>query len=99
MTSLDQRFEAKVDRTGHHHLWTGAKRQNGAGHLKVDGRPVLARRVAWELAKGVLPAGAQVKSCPDDKACVRVDNLSVDGFEAAVPAAPAARRPSGSGHK
>lgn len=79
MTSLGDRFEAKVDRSGDHHLWTGAKRQDGAGHLKVDGRPVPARRVAWELAHGEPPPGAQVASCPDERACVRVEHLTLVG--------------------
>ena len=36
MTSLADRFEAKVDRTNEHHLWTGSKRKDGAGQLKPD---------------------------------------------------------------
>lgn len=64
MTSLRDRFEAKVDRSGDHHLWTGSKRADGTGHLKVDGRPVTARRIAWELAHGTLPTGVVGVSLP-----------------------------------
>ena len=85
MTTLQDRFEAKVDRTGEHHLWTGSKRPDGAGQLKVDGRTVTAHRIAWELAHGDLPPGAHVGSCPDDKACVRVDHLSLLGSPALEP--------------
>jgi integrase len=92
---LEDRFEAKVDRSGEHHLWTGAKRADGAGHLKVDGRVVTAHRVAWELAHGPVPTGAQVLACPEERCCVRVDHLSVRQAEQAAPER--GRRESGSG--
>jgi hypothetical protein len=77
--SLAERFEAKVDRSGAHHIWTGSKVADGSGKLKVHGRSVSARRVAWELAHGPLPSGVVVISCPDEIACVRVDHLSIRG--------------------
>jgi hypothetical protein len=46
MPALRDRFEAKVDRSGEHHLWTGFKKAEGAGKLKVDGKAVTAQRVA-----------------------------------------------------
>ena len=79
MTTLEARFEAKVDRTGDHHLWTGSKRPDGAGQLKVDGRIVTAHRVAWELVNGPVPDGARVGYCPDEKACVQVEHLALLG--------------------
>ena len=77
MASLVDRFEAKVDRSGEHHLWTGSKKVDGTGKLKVDGKAVTAQRVAWELANGVLPSGAQVAPCPAAKSCVRIEHLSL----------------------
>lgn len=59
-----RRFEAKVDRTGEHHLWLGASKADGTGMFKLDGRPVSARRVAWELEHGSLPPQARVERCP-----------------------------------
>jgi hypothetical protein len=50
---LRTRFEAKVDRSGQHYLWTGSRTTDGAGKLKVDGRTVSARRVACELERVV----------------------------------------------
>ena len=79
MTTLADRFEAKVDRTGEHHLWIGAKKTDGTGQLKVDGRIMTAQRVAWELSNGPVPAGAVVLACPDARACVRVEHLSLRG--------------------
>ncbi|MGH9209047.1 MAG: HNH endonuclease [Acidimicrobiales bacterium] len=95
---LRARFEAKVDRSGDHHLWTGSKLRDGSGKLKIGTRTVTARRVAWELKHGPLPTGAEVRACPDNKACVRVDHLSVrgGGLEARSPAG-RGRRASGSG--
>jgi integrase len=77
--SLADRFEAKVDRVGEHHLWTGSKKSDGSGKLKVGGRSVTARRVAWELVHGPLAEGVEVKACPDEPACVRIEHLSVRG--------------------
>jgi site-specific recombinase XerD len=76
MSSLRERFEAKVDRSGEHHRWTGSKRRDGAGQLKVNGRTVTAQRVAWELANGPVPDGVEIQACLDDKACVRIEHLS-----------------------
>lgn len=72
------RFEKKVDRSGEHHLWTGARKDDGTGMFKLTGQtPVMARRVAWELAHGPLPEGTRVLSC-ELKACVRVDHLRLE---------------------
>jgi integrase len=79
MLSLAERFEAKVDRSGEHHLWTGARLADGSGQLKVDGRVTTARRVAWELAYGPLDDGLEIRACPEDPACVRIKHLSLRG--------------------
>lgn len=100
MASLATRFEAKVDRSGEHHLWTGSKKADGTGKLKVDGSTVTAHRVAWELANGPVAAGVQVLACPDEKSCVRVDHLSLRGQAAAEGPRSGRRRhraPKGSG--
>ena len=67
MASLLERFEAKCDRSVMHHIWTGSKKADGSGKMKVDGRTVLARRVTWELAFGPLAAETEVMSCPGAK--------------------------------
>lgn len=77
MRELRSRFEAYVDRSGEHHLWTGGiDAARGTGRFKIDGRVVRAHRVAWELEHGPLPPGARVATCPEQPACVRVDHLS-----------------------
>ena len=95
MASLEDRFEAKVDRRGERHLWTGARRGDGSGVLKVAGKLVTAQRVAWELDRGPLPAGARVSVCTGEKACVRIDHLTVAGAE--TPQEKPARQPQGLG--
>lgn len=77
MASLDDRFEAKVDRSGPHHLWLGSRKADGTGKLKVDGTTVTAIRIAWQLANGPLPAGAAVRCCSERKDCVRIEHLSL----------------------
>jgi integrase len=91
MASLRDRFEAKVDRTSTHHLWMGARLPDGSGQLKVDGRVTTARRVAWELAHGVLKPDDRVIGCPDEAACVRVEHLSLQS-ENNARSAPSTRR-------
>ena len=94
------RFEAKIDRSGQHHLWTGSRLADGSGQLRVNGRVTTARRVAWELARGSLPSGARVLGCPADPACVRLDHLSVRGGKPSAEPQPAKKRaPRGSGTK
>src|SRR5699024_2283053 len=78
-STLAERFEAKVDRSGAHHIWTGSRVADGSGKLKVGGKAVSARRIAWEPAHGPVPSGAVVRSCPDETACVRVDHLTLRG--------------------
>jgi integrase len=76
MPTLRDRFESKVDRSGVHHVWTGSKKADGTGKMKVDSKAVTAQRVAWELAHGPLPPGTEVQACPENRACVRIEHLS-----------------------
>ncbi|MGI8806515.1 MAG: HNH endonuclease, partial [Acidimicrobiales bacterium] len=74
------RFDALIDRSAEHHVWTGAVNPaRGTGRLKVAGRQVTAHRYAWELANGPLPRTARVLACPDEPACVRLDHLRLEG--------------------
>jgi hypothetical protein len=82
------RFEAKVDRSGEHHVWTGWRLPDGSGQLRVNGKVTTASCAARELARGPLPRGARVVGCAVDPACVRVDHLSLEG--GAPPARPQA---------
>jgi hypothetical protein len=65
--SLADRFEAKVDRVGEH-LWTGSKKTDGSGELKVGGRTVIARRLRGSSCAAPLAEDVEVKACPDERA-------------------------------
>lgn len=91
-----RRFERHVDRTGEHHLWTGARDAvRRTGRLKVGRKHVTAHRHVWELAHGPLQTSARVLACPDEPACVRLDHLRVT--RATEPARPTARARKGAG--
>jgi hypothetical protein len=47
VSSLAERFEAKVDRSGAHDVWLGARQAHGVGPLRASGKVTTARRVAW----------------------------------------------------
>ncbi len=72
------RFEARVDRSGVHHIWLGARSPGGGGQVRVDGKLLTAARAAWEIENGSVPDGVRVLSCADEPACVRVDHLRLD---------------------
>ena len=94
MRDLEERFETNVDRSGDHHIWTGAKDpQRGTGRIKVAGRSTAAHRVAWELERGPLQPGARVLPCAAEPACVRVDHLRHEGS----PSSTRRRAPKGTG--
>lgn len=79
MATLKDRFEAKLDRSGEHRVWLGAKRPDGTGKVTVAGESVTAQRVAWELARSPVPPGVGVVACADERSCVRVEHLSLRG--------------------
>ena len=73
LATLSARFEAKVDRSGECHLWTAATTR-GYGQINIEGRPVVAHRVAWYLEYGEWPPQWVLHRC-DVRACVRIDHL------------------------
>ena len=73
-----ERFEARVDRSGKHHIWLGARSPGGGGQVRVDGKLQTAARAAWEIENGPVPDRVRVLSCADERACVRVDHLRLD---------------------
>jgi hypothetical protein len=55
-SKLRARFERSVDRTGEHHLWTGATDPGrGTGKIKVEGKTTTPHRAAWLLEHGSPP--------------------------------------------
>lgn len=101
MRSVEERFEANVDRRGEHELWLGTCDTDGTPQIRVDGRLTTARRVAWELARGPLPPKVTVAACETDPRCVRVEHLSLGRRRRRTPlpasGPPPRRHPKGGG--
>ena len=56
-------------------IWTGALDRDGYGHLRVDGRKMLAHRYAWERQHGPIPDGMEVDHACWERACVNPEHL------------------------
>lgn len=59
MTTED-RFWSKVDKSADCWLWLGTLNNRGYGKFNLDGRMLLAHRVAYEMAIGPIPAGCDL---------------------------------------
>jgi len=64
-------FWSRADRTGLCWPWTGRVNRNGYGYF---GRTT-AHRVAWEIARGPIPAGHDIDHICRNRACVRPSHL------------------------
>lgn len=72
---LEERFWAKVDTSGDCWLWTASKNAGGYGQFATKHRPMLAHRLAWQLANGFIPDGKQLDHLCRNRACVNPDHL------------------------
>lgn len=99
MPSAEERFRAKVQRRGGHDIWTGSTDARGAGMVRIGGKLRTVQRAAWEFTHGPLPPGVRVNSCAAERACVRVDHLSLSTGESATstPTTAPRRRQRGTG--
>lgn len=75
--SREQRFMAKVDRSGECWLWTGfVMKKEGYGRFGVEGRKVaLAHRWSYEHFVGPIPEGLELDHLCRVRRCVRPDHL------------------------
>lgn len=75
------RISARVEHVHGHHLWRGKLDRNGFPVTKFQSKTTTVRRLVWELAHGPLPARARVTECPDNRLCVRLDHLGIEGTD------------------
>jgi hypothetical protein len=67
-----ERFWSRVDKSGNCWLWTGGRTSEGYGRFWLNGKSVLAHRVAYALAHGKLPSdGYQLDHTCRVRICVR----------------------------
>lgn len=74
---LEERFWAKVNRSGLCWLWTGAKNNKGYGRIAVNRKSTLAHRVSYELAHEVKVGSSKVLHTCDVPACVNPAHLTI----------------------
>jgi hypothetical protein len=76
--SLKTRFENKVESMeGPCLVWKARRNAKGYGTIKIDGKSVLAHRVAYELYIGPIPEGLCVCHRCDHPSCVNPEHLFV----------------------
>jgi len=80
--SLEERFWAKVDKSGECWLWTASKVVEGYGQFFAGRRsaaghpqPTRAHRVAYELLVGPIPEGMTLDHLCRNRACVNPTHL------------------------
>lgn len=78
--SLPARIEAKIDRSGTCHRWTGAHDSDGYGRVRWDGDNRKAHRVVFELTVGPIPEGHDIDHVKD-RGCVYRDCVNVEHLE------------------
>lgn len=75
---IETNFWNKVDKSGDCWLWTGSLTgRDRRGHLRVNGKTVLAHRFAYELVVGPIPEGMQIDHMCHVPRCCRPEHLRV----------------------
>ena len=62
-------------------LWTGAKTRNGYGHIKIDGKLVLAHRASYEMHFGPIPNDSVIDHICRVRDCTNPNHLEAVSFQ------------------
>lgn len=76
--TLEQRFWEKVDKRGNDECWPwlgNAKKTQGYGEIKVNGKVKMAHRICYELEHGVIPDGLVIMHKCDNPGCCNPAHL------------------------
>lgn len=71
----EERFWAKVDKSGDCWLWTGATTGGGYGIFRIRGRNSVAHRVSYQWENGPIADGFEVDHMCFARACVNPNHL------------------------
>lgn len=71
----DELFWTLTERSTGCWLWTAALTTHGYGRMQRHNRPVYSHRYAYELAKGPIPDGLEVRHTCDTPRCINPDHL------------------------
>jgi len=72
---LEERFAAKIDKSGECWEWTASINGAGYGQIGNQGTVLLAHRVAYELENGPIPDGLVIDHICRRRSCVRPSHL------------------------
>ena len=79
-SSLEERLEEKIDKTGDCWLWNGIRDRYGYGRMYDPriGKMMGAHRLTWEVANGPIPKGFVIDHLCHNPPCVNPKHLRVD---------------------
>jgi hypothetical protein len=77
MSSNEERFWAKVDKSGECWEWTAGKNAQGYGVIRIDGQRTKAHRASYAFDNGPIPEGLIIDHVCRNTGCVKPTHLRV----------------------